>query len=197
MGGSSPRIRGELAGSMSSLVTGGIIPANTGRMVPPTLKCPPIRDHPREYGENNPLRSMMMNRFGSSPRIRGESTDYLEGTGGERIIPANTGRIQPSSTTARNPPDHPREYGENEKTRTETQKLRGSSPRIRGEFLPLREAPPRGGIIPANTGRITTRRATCSSWRDHPREYGENSKMRPPKATVEGSSPRIRGELWG
>ena len=76
---------------------------------------------------------MMMNRFGSSPRIRGESTDYLEGTGGERIIPANTGRIFLGHVIQCTYQDHPREYGENLPGEEVSLSTVGSSPRIRGE----------------------------------------------------------------
>ena len=53
------------------------------------------------------------------------------------------------------------------------------------------------GIIPANTGRILIHGSTLRGTWDHPREYGENLANNVFNPTVEGSSPRIRGECAG
>ena len=52
IGGSSPRIRGELPLAPTPFRTLGIIPANTGRIYAAAPPCLARRDHPREYGEN-------------------------------------------------------------------------------------------------------------------------------------------------
>ena len=54
-------------------------------------------------------------------------------------------------------------------------------------------------IIPANTGRMSRRGVAPRVFWDHPREYGENSSLHPTNLFLNGSSPRIRGELdrWG
>ena len=51
-----------------------------------------------------------------------------------------------------------------------------------------------GGIIPANTGRMTAQVFGLVLSRDHPREYGENDDHERRRAALLGSSPRIRGE---
>ena len=91
--GSSPRIRGELL--LMRLITspGGIIPANTGRMLEAERKYREVRDHPREYGENRVFEGEPKTEEGSSPRIRGEYFVFLPIRIAVRIIPANTGRI--------------------------------------------------------------------------------------------------------
>ena len=72
-----------------------IIPANTGRIG----RCGSGRgcgwDHPREYGENPPSKSVDSGGAGSSPRIRGECDTNTIGHCLKGIIPANTGRILP------------------------------------------------------------------------------------------------------
>ena len=151
--GSSPRIRGELCRRESAPQPVGIIPANTGRISTSMVSTPLSRDHPREYGENSVASTADLVMVGSSPRIRGE---YVVPHGGHPhlgIIPANTGRMPPSSLKSL---------------------VVGSSPRIRGEFHILKAHIGNDGIIPANTGRIRmwTRPPTPSG--DHPREYGEN-----------------------
>ena len=72
--------------------------------------------------------------------------------------------------------DHPREYGENVAGMTAEELRVGSSPRIRGEYLP--------------------RRRPNTVIGDHPREYGENAGQPIELRVEDGSSPRIRGECW-
>ena len=70
--GSSPRIRGEWQELFLSAAPSGIIPANTGRICRTLRITSVMRDHPREYGENDFPKASLARRDGSSPRIRGE-----------------------------------------------------------------------------------------------------------------------------
>ena len=153
--GSSPRIRGELSQTCNVTVTGGIIPANTGRIKSATAHEASCRDHPREYGENNPPDGTPICVGGSSPRIRGEFQVHRYLFGIDGIIPANTGRMPRLNQRLPCHRDHPREYGENP---------RGNKRALCG-FR----------IIPANTGRMPWLTSMLLSGRDHPREYGENT----------------------
>ena len=90
--------------------------------------------------------------------------------------------------------DHPREYGENKVVVDSRALARGSSPRIRGEYLFTASKMMVGGIIPANTGRMTSTLCSLVLPGDHPREYGENNFWLLDKDGHPGSSPRIRGE---
>ena len=131
---------------------------------------------------------------GSSPRIRGEWIESRHQCSTVGIIPANTGRMGFSMHPLRHGPDHPREYGENCSKAGQTWRRTGSSPRIRGESA----APVRfvvdTGIIPANTGRISSCSFSIVAHWDHPREYGENFRGTREELHQLGSSPRIRGE---
>ena len=71
--------------------------------------------------------------------------------------------------------DHPREYGENLTTSTESTLTPGSSPRIRGKLRRVFRRGVRSGIIPANTGKMCVMSWFMIDDRDHPREYGENA----------------------
>ena len=93
--GSSPRIRGEYASEGQSVLVLGIIPANTGRMSGLVLTLSLLRDHPREYGENEYYTRNNIHGVGSSPRIRGEFESVWADCVFHGIIPANTGRISP------------------------------------------------------------------------------------------------------
>ena len=151
-------------------------------------------DHPREYGENAIISFSESVKVGSSPRIRGEYESLDEATALLRIIPANTGRIQPVRGVLRYARDHPREYGENLATTRGELSAAGSSPRIRGEWNLVNFTGNVGGIIPANTGRIDFVMSRRIGRADHPREYGENNLGHVSRIQSRGSSPRIRGE---
>ena len=192
--GSSPRIRGEWCFCCGVCVPCRIIPANTGRMWLAKLVVHSGWDHPREYGENESRVEMLAEKAGSSPRIRGECDLMNEGYYLDRIIPANTGRIQIEQHFQNPFGDHPREYGENPHNSTASFQPLGSSPRIRGECPMFVAAYDGEGIIPANTGRIRFALGSFGARRDHPREYGENPLKRGAPLGPDGSSPRIRGE---
>ena len=172
----------------------GIIPANTGRIPASPASCWFQGDHPREYGENNVGQIWLTTDTGSSPRIRGESGHPRVAGHPRGIIPANTGRMVCHLCTQLWRGDHPREYGENRRGRSEQYDGLGSSPRIRGEFVFKGCETTRGRIIPANTGRMAPTLCLCCSTTDHPREYGENAGCIGIAKLLEGSSPRIRGE---
>ena len=174
--GSSPRIRGESLFVIELVRTSGIIPANTGRILPGRQRRYGTRDHPREYGENLRHLAPEVQAEGSSPRIRGESTCI--------------GMAMPVSR------DHPREYGENPYPLRPCGRSAGSSPRIRGEFPDDQEQVEDRRIIPANTGRIRQQGRHLQASGDHPREYGENPHIRLSRHPHQGSSPRIRGESF-
>ena len=133
-----------------------------------------VRDHPREYGENQLVCGTDPITGGSSPRIRGESINAWDKVRPSGIIPANTGRMVTSVHTSPS--------------------CSGSSPRIRGECHHYGPCNRGMGIIPANTGRIHMYFEKVYSDGDHPREYGENSLRFLAGFLVSGSSPRIRGE---
>ena len=151
-----------------------IIPANTGRIGVAGVGSSHWGDHPREYGENIRLASLLGPLHGSSPRIRGECYGSIPIT-----VPVA---------------DHPREYGENPVVVDTCITPTGSSPRIRGESGLCGYLVPRFGIIPANTGRIARYLCAPIGKRDHPREYGENPSYGVLCDAQAGSSPRIRGE---
>ena len=152
--GSSPRIRGESGPFIANPHSGGIIPANTGRIRRHTATWESTWDHPREYGENGRVDRGIRIETGSSPRIRGESASAASTCCATGIIPANTGRIHGSDCAQQGCWDHPREYGENTRFLAALASGYGSSPRIRGEYAAMASYGDYSRIIPANTGRI-------------------------------------------
>ena len=135
------------------------------------------RDHPREYGENDPIYQQGKHHRGPSPRIRGKCFRDPLNSVIQWTIPANTGKMRSLSSISFPRRDHPREYGENATT---------------GDIIATGL-----GTIPANTGKI---RLTCGPVErggDHPREYGENAPLMSSTSALMGPSPRIRGKLGG
>ena len=152
------------------------------------------RDHPREYGENTISGLAGLKLPGSSPRIRGKYEKEAKAADAVGIIPANTGKMASRVGHVKPPWDHPREYGENSMAAKNSLSLTGSSPRIRGKCQHRARFAPRGGIIPANTGKIPEESFRLIRVWDHPREYGENMLAPVKVGNRHGSSPRIRGK---
>ena len=69
----------------------------------------------------------------------------------------------------------------------------GSSPRMRGTHLVVREVVLMAGIIPAYAGNTSGMRLAHSHWRDHPRVCGEH-KIKNATALAKGDHPRVCGE---
>ena len=69
--GSSPRVRGTLAGLRPDARRVGIIPACAGNTPMNSRQSGPWRDHPRVCGEHYASRIAAGSLTGSSPRVRG------------------------------------------------------------------------------------------------------------------------------
>ncbi len=69
--GSSPHVRGALRCRFQRLNTLGIIPACAGSTTRPSAMTVPPRDHPRMCGEHHGLYYSYVDKWGSSPHVRG------------------------------------------------------------------------------------------------------------------------------
>ena len=133
-------------------------------------------------------------RCGSSPRVRGELHQRRPEHRLVRIIPACAGRTSARTGCPLRWPDHPRVCGANFSQSFWTLLATGSSPRVRGERLPMDTMRPGIRIIPACAGRTQTSAADMVSPPDHPRVCGANMVLGSYSKTTAGSSPRVRGE---
>ena len=73
----------------------------------------------------------------------------------------------------------------------------GSSPRVRGAVIRLSAELRPHGIIPARAGSRGRACETTTWRRDHPRACGEQGQSQPSVNRSEGSSPRVRGAVFG
>ena len=100
MPGSSPRMRGALGLAHGVPVFQGIIPAYAGS----TIGYQRIRsiawDHPRVCGEHYQARHLVLEKQGSSPRMRGARVGQHDGRLQPGIIPAYAGSTPLQTTRA-------------------------------------------------------------------------------------------------
>ena len=121
-----------------------------------------------------------------------EMVDYALG-----IIPAcagNTGTVHvPKSALW----DHPRVCGEHSLLKGQKEPGVGSSPRVRGTRDHIQTRAVLFGIIPACAGNTDPADLRDGYNGDHPRVCGEHSICWAVRFAALGSSPRVRGTLFG
>ena len=195
--GSSPRVRGKLAGPQGGVLGDRLIPARAGK----TRACPRRRRgrraHPRACGENPRARHLPGDCYGSSPRVRGKQQWVGRDEGVAGLIPARAGKTGPTPSASSTKPAHPRACGENDYLVPDRQRDPGSSPRVRGKQSRGAPCETATGLIPARAGKTGATCTAPSSGRAHPRACGENLMSDCSDSVYDGSSPRVRGKRGG
>ena len=171
--GSSPRVRGTLGNRAGSHAARRFIPACAGNSgnAHDNPKRMPV--HPRVCGELPSVRLRVINRVGSSPRVRG--TQWRSSV------------RRPLSTV------HPRVCGELLPNIASAVNLAGSSPRVRGTLPDHNSRGHLRRFIPACAGNSPELARRPRSRAVHPRVCGELGKVAANAASTSGSSPRVRG----
>ena len=195
--GSSPRMRGSPFGSSVGSAVGGIIPAHAGLTAVCCFLLFSCRDHPRACGAHPVSPFRCAPRPGSSPRMRGSHRrlDRILIVSG--IIPAHAGLTHTATTASSNARDHPRACGAHCSPLYTMEHGRGSSPRMRGSHSTIFTVPAPPGIIPAHAGLTLIKRGDLDKMRDHPRACGAHMPFTQDILSAAGSSPRMRGSLFG
>ena len=191
--GSSPRMRGALAGCRADPQSGRIIPAYAGS----TFRWPTCArwsgDHPRVCGEHEVVDLYDIDLLGSSPRMRRAPRCQPNSAPPAGIIPAYAGSTTTTGMFPMHSEDHPRVCGEYETYRREKYVQRGSSPRMRGAHHETNERNSQSRIIPAYAGSTHILYTGGVLSGDHPRVCGEHPTDRLVTVRFTGSSPRMRG----
>ena len=125
--------------------------------------------------------------------MRGTPPDRVRIPPAHGIIPAYAGNTEAQSIPPGTNRDHPRVCGEHVFGSSQSQRTRGSSPRMRGTLCGRRGNAYCEGIIPAYAGNTMIYNTSSVSLRDHPRVCGEHERFESQRVKVEGSSPRMRG----
>ena len=133
--GSSPRLRGTRQGRHRQNHRHGIIPALAGNTPGKNGRAAARRDHPRACGEHPRKLSLMTDKQGSSPRLRGTPVAQSNDVDCGGIIPALAGNTCWPSPTGRSNKDHPRACGEHDVVTNSFWDPLGSSPRLRGTHM--------------------------------------------------------------
>ena len=193
--GSSPRVRGTAVGQLVVCDLGRFIPACAGNSRTRHRRLPWMTVHPRVCGEQIDTSDEIESVYGSSPRVRGTADETGAMAEASRFIPACAGNR--GVWGANGPPItvHPRVCGEQQCAPVRRRARHGSSPRVRGTALHIREFPEFCRFIPACAGN-SHRSPDRSHVRPvHPRVCGEQLRRGSDVAVHPGSSPRVRGTV--
>ncbi len=134
-----------------------------------------------------------METEGSSPRVRGSPKVDKVGLKKAGIIPAGAGLTGQLSDSQKFIRDHPRGCGAHQSRKSNSEKNRGSSPRVRGSHADDVAADKVAGIIPAGAGLTPAFDRLPRLGRDHPRGCGAHPISVAMRLMQLGSSPRVRG----
>ena len=113
------------------------------------------------------------------------------------LIPAHAGKTVCQACSYCETWAHPRACGENIPLATHIDYRTGSSPRMRGKLPYYVGSDARMRLIPAHAGKTRTLVQQQAPCRAHPRACGENVPSGILASDQEGSSPRMRGKLFG
>ena len=150
--GSSPRVRGTVVPNKRRTIGVRFIPAGAGNgwTVRQSGCC--LAVHPRGCGERQVQRVLQLQRFGSSPRVRGTESPPCSAARMVRFIPAGAGNGSHFSDIPPRPTVHPRGCGERSAPAWAALASFGSSPRVRGTDDAVLGGPLRNRFIPAGAG---------------------------------------------
>ena len=192
--GSSPRVRGKRQRRTTPSPGLGLIPARAGKTGCATPWRATRWAHPRACGENSraPMESFFS--WGSSPRVRGKPLGGFSSSSRGGLIPARAGKTTWGSFRVSARTAHPRACGENFSSHECSDRLCGSSPRVRGKQQIATIKSATGGLIPARAGKTGCSYGFRRRHRAHPRACGENKANSRTTQWGTGSSPRVRGK---
>ena len=133
---------------------------------------------------------------GLSPRLRGNHLTCEPGSPGARSIPAPAGEpswrvVMPNKTKV-----YPRACGGTWRPLRRCSPVRGLSPRLRGNRRGTPAKSARPGSIPAPAGEPGSVRGLYCTIQVYPRACGGTTFSVPRTKSVEGLSPRLRGNLY-
>ena len=136
----------------------------------------------------------MVDRVGSSPRMRGKRSLQIWRDMFKGLIPAHAGKTYGQRRIRDSLPAHPRACGENLARLWLAHSEAGSSPRMRGKHGRLLLEGGQYGLIPAHAGKTSGTLVDSNVGPAHPRACGENVDEATLLPEPFGSSPRMRGK---
>ena len=195
--GLSPRVRGNPPYVTARPEHEGTIPACAGEPVDYQHHCAQRGDYPRVCGGTPLGRTQRAPRKGLSPRVRGNPADADQRRSWRGTIPACAG--EPLGRELPQPlrRDYPRVCGGTGSAHVLRDIVEGLSPRVRGNRLAAKAVAGDQRTIPACAGEPTRIFQDHSAHWDYPRVCGGTGEYRYSNCTLEGLSPRVRGNRGG
>ena len=186
-------MRGTLCRLCPDMPCNGFIPACAGNTLCFLQALPPFPVHPRVCGEHFRELNLRGEYPGSSPRVRGTHRPVILDDEFPRFIPACAGNTGKNAIAPITEPVHPRVCGEHKENDCRPEFVNGSSPRVRGTRNLVCCEHRTSRFIPACAGNTQTRGCQTGPIAVHPRVCGEHGMSARQRASMHGSSPRVRG----
>ena len=193
MWGLSPRVRGNLHAPGHSGVRNRSIPACAGEPIRPRDRWTSPRVYPRVCGGTRILLNRRQRRQGLSPRVRGNRPALSERADRGGSIPACAGEPRTAASSGAGRRVYPRVCGGTVGGFPVLMAGQGLSPRVRGNQSPTRGGFPWRGSIPACAGEPSILFCNDFIGKVYPRVCGGTATIRSALWTMEGLSPRVRG----
>ena len=191
--GLSPRVRGNPAGRAGVQGPSGSIPACAGEPRAPDPAPSASGVYPRVCGGTPSRETALVERWGLSPRVRGNRAGAVAVHVVAGSIPACAGEPQTRHPGRSGGAVYPRVCGGTRSRPSRVVRVRGLSPRVRGNRVP-RPGGERGcGSIPACAGEPPSAAVWCAPRRVYPRVCGGTRSRRWTARASSGLSPRVRG----
>ena len=192
-GGLSPRTRGNLYSNVGGLTSTGPIPANAGEPSVSKSKTAIFRAYPRERGGTASESHTGLRCRGLSPRTRGNLLNRRGAECHPGPIPANAGEPFSLNAIGAFCRAYPRERGGTLRADLAACPSSGLSPRTRGNRVNGSFPDVPLGPIPANAGEPPPAVLARLLRGAYPRERGGTHVAHIPCETIQGLSPRTRG----
>ena len=191
--GLSPRVRGNPIRVALSSERNRSIPACAGE--PGKLYAVQIKSwvYPRVCGGTHSLRQSQSERYGLSPRVRGNPSAAHISAAGRRSIPACAGEPNRAYIQHSIQKVYPRVCGGTIPWPAGKYESHGLSPRVRGNQRTAPVTSDRNRSIPACAGEPAATRSVAARSGVYPRVCGGTGHYGQRRVKREGLSPRVRG----
>ena len=172
----------------------GIIPTRVGTSR--TKKSSDFRaqDHPHACGDKSVRVDVLSSVTGSSPRVWGQEPTSANGNSKAGIIPTRVGTSSERIRIILIGKDHPHACGDKFPKSFKVELFGGSSPRVWGQAIIVKQKMRAYGIIPTRVGTSQAMREVTYRVKDHPHACGDKVSNSVICVDISGSSPRVWGQ---
>ncbi len=193
--GLSPRVRGNLISVVLHRYYGGSIPACAGEPHQSAAAARMLTVYPRVCGGTNFEAIDKRLRQGLSPRVRGNHHHDDQPVDPWRSIPACAGEPTPGVPRSILETVYPRVCGGTPDSSRRQTRVKGLSPRVRGNLQAGAAVTPSKRSIPACAGEPRHHGQPGRGHAVYPRVCGGTPNWSPNVRNARGLSPRVRGNL--